>query len=498
MKCALIIPAWSPGDIFPARTAGSQLNYWQPLGLLYVGAALIKAGHEVRFYDGAFLSRAEIIDRIRAWRPGFAGIHSTTFGWREAACTVRAIKDMNAAIFTCVGGPYPIAVQEHCLEDAGESLDAVVTGEGEETAVELVQRLESGQTLDGLQGIVFRRGAEVISNPPRPLKEDLDALPFPARELLGDRSRYLPAPATYRRKPVAVLLTSRGCSRRCIYCSQIDRKRQAGVHGVRFRSVENVMAEITACLAEGYREIKFIDDSFAADYDRALDICREIRARGLDFTWFASACANQVDAVLLKAMKAAGCWAILIGAESGVQRNLNTLRKGITLDQIRGAVKAAKKAGLRVSTPFLFGIPGQTYADALASIDFAIELAPDLANFHALTPFPGTPLYERLQDYGSVSGDLTDYTFQGAAFVPHTLTREQIHDLRQIAFARFYARPSFLVKRLLAIRTVNDCRVALQGARSLFGLWRDRALFRGKRQAPPAPMSEAAGGGDTP
>jgi anaerobic magnesium-protoporphyrin IX monomethyl ester cyclase len=213
-------------------------------------------------------------------------------------------------------------------------------------------------------------------------------------------------------------------------------------------------------------------------------LTQEIKARGLDFTWFASACVNQVDKPLLRAMKEAGCWAILLGAESGVQKNLNTLRKGITLDQTRMAVKAAKEVGLMVSTPFLFGIPGETFEEGLKTIDFAIELNPDLANFHALTAFPGTHLYEHLEQYGHVSGMLNEYTYQGASFVPYSMSREQIHELRQIAFRRFYSRPSFLIRRLLQIRTWKDYQVALSGIKSLFWMWSKKNIFsrRNKEQ----------------
>jgi len=481
MKCALIIPAWTPEEIFPSATANSQINYWQPLGILYLASALLDAGHEVEFLDGAFTSHEQIIDRVREWKPGFAGIYSTAFGWPKAKQTARDIKSADKNIFVCAGGPYPIAAGADCLGDGNGNIDAVVTGEGEETVPELVSRLEAagggGNKLAGIRGVIFRDGDSIITNPPRPLIEDLDRLPFPARHLLGPRARYIPPPGTYRRKPVAVVLTSRGCNRRCIFCFQMDRERKSGNRGVRYRSIGNVMAEIESLLAEGYREIKFIDDSFAADYGRALELAREIIARRLDFTWFASLCVTQVSARLLKTMKAAGCWAVLMGAESGVQRNLNTLRKGATLDQIRKAVRMAKDAGLQVSTPFLFGIPGETIEDGLKTIDFALELDPDLANFHALTPFPGTVLHDYRDDYGAVSGDLTDFTYQGAAFVPATMTRDDIHRLRRRAFRRFYSRPSFLLRRLLGIRTWKDCLAAVWGVKSLFGLWAGRDLF---------------------
>ncbi|MBS1234856.1 MAG: Radical domain protein, partial [Nitrospirae bacterium] len=299
----------------------------------------------------------------------------------------------------------------------------------------------------------------------------------------GDSNKYIPPPATYRRKPVAVLMTSRGCNRRCIYCFQIDKERKSGI---RYRSVENVLSEIEYCMQQGYREIKFIDDTLAADYERAMRLAKEIKARRLDFTWFASACVNQVDKPLLQAFRDAGCWAILFGAESGVQKNLNTIRKGTTLEQIRMAVKAAQEVGLKVSTPFLFGIPGETFEEGLQTIDFAIDLNPDMANFHAITPFPGTYLYDNLEKYGTMSDELSDFTYQGAAFIPYTMTREEILKLRQIAFKRFYSRPSFILKKLLELRTPHDFAIAMKSLRSLFWLWTKSDLFSKKDREPPA------------
>ncbi|UCH53606.1 MAG: cobalamin-dependent protein [Pseudomonadota bacterium] len=497
MRCALIIPAWQREEIFARETKGSQINYWQPLGILYVAAMLRQVGHEVRFYNGAFLTHAEIMQQIGEFKPRFAGIYSTTFGWPKALMTATELKRLDAGMFTCAGGPYPIAMQERCLADCVD-VDAVCTGEGELTVPELVAHLESGRALDGVLGIAFRRDGEIRKNPPRPLIEDLDTLPFPARDLLHDPWSYQPPPGTYRHLPVTVLMTARGCDRNCLFCFQIDRKRRAGTRGVRFRSVDSVLAEIEHCLKLGYREIKILDDTLAADYDRALAIAREIKRRRLDFTWFASACVNQVDEPLLTAFREAGCWAILLGGESGVQKNLNTLRKGSTLEQIRAAVRAAKRAGLRVSMPFLFGIPGETYEEGLQTIDFALSLDLDLANFHAITPFPGTDLYDQAGKYGTISRDKRDFTYQSAAFVPYSMSRQQLHELRQLAFRRFYSRPVYLLRQLLRLRTVGDVRAAAFGVRSLFWLWARRGLFRRSRDRRMATPAAHGAAPDTP
>ncbi len=475
MKCALIIPAWVPEDIFSSKTAGSQINYWQPLGTLYVASSLLASGHDVKFLNGAFMTHEEILKDVKEYNPDFVGIYSTTFGWPKAKKTASDIKKIRKGIFICAGGPYPVAMQEQCLHDTGaEGIDAVVTGEGEITVPEILDKIVRGNGLDSVQGVVYRKGETTIKNPPRPLINELDSIPFPARGLLGNKNLYIPPPATYRRKPVAVIITSRGCNRRCIFCFQIDRERKSGI---RYRSVKNVMEEIQLCLNQGFREIKFIDDTLAADYDRAMGIAREIKARKLDFTWFASACVNQIDKPLLQAFKDAGCWAILFGAESGVQKNLNTIRKGITLEQTRNAVKYAKEAGIRVFTPFMFGIPGETFEDGLKTIDFACELNPDVANFHAITPFPGTDLYNNIAEFGAISDDLTDFTYQGAAFIPHTMTRDTIQRLRSIAFRRFYSRPGFLLRRFLGIRNLNDLKASAKGLKSLLHLWIRSNLF---------------------
>ena len=477
MKVALIIPSWHAEEIFSSRTSPSQINYWQPVGTLSVAASLREHGHEVSFQNGAFLSHHELIKKTEDFVPAVVGLYATAFSWDKAVATAAVLRRRFPDTFFVVGGPYPISMPEACLADA-PAIDAVVTGEGEETMVELLDLLRKRAPLDQCRGLCFRHGGAIVRTPDRPLIRDLDSLPFPARDLIGEPDHYLPPPAAFRRSPVAVVLTSRGCDRKCIYCFQLDKSRKSGV---RYRSVASVLEEVEDCLAMGYREIKFIDDTLAADYQRAMELAAGIRARNLDFTWFASACVNQVDYPLLRAFKKAGCWAILMGVESGVQKNLNTLRKGITLAQAEKAVAAAKRAGLVVFNTFVFGIPGETVAQAEKTIDFACRLNPDFASFHALTPFPGTLLHDMAKDHGTLADDLRDYTYQGAAFVPHTMTGKDIHSLRQRAYRRFYSRPGYLLRRAVGIRTLHELKTAGQSLKTLCWLWIKPEIFS-KRQ----------------
>lgn len=474
----VILPSWKADDIYPSKLAKSAISYQHPLGLLYIATCIQEAGHEVQLVDGAFWTHSEVIDKVREFKPGFVGVSANASMWTKAMKTAEDIKAIDPSIHVTAAGPFPSAVEEKCLELC-EHLDSIIIGEGEVTAPELIAKLEKSESLNGVTGVAYRAAdGSIIKNEPRPLLDDLDLIPIPRRELLGDFDKYESPPGSYKEKPIAIVMTSRGCKARCIYCFQMKGERR-----IRFRSVENVMDEIEELVnIYGFREIRFLDETFTADRERALDIFRQIKERKLKFSFYVSSRVNTVDLELLREMKKAGCWAILYGAESGVQKNLNTMKKGINLDQTRAAVKAAKKAGLKVYTPFIIGIPGETCEEALQTIDFAIELDPHYANFHSMTPFPGTELYENIEEYGTMSGNTDDYTFEGGAFVPYTMTREQIDELRTLAFRRFYSRPGFIIRRVFEVRSWYDFRTVLRGATSFFWLWAKRDSLAVKKE----------------
>jgi len=479
MRCVLLMPAWEVTEIYPPGTVRNQVSFQHPDGILYVAGYLKKEGHEVRVLDGAFKTNSEILKEIEKFDPGYVGIHSNTPLWNKAKNTATDIKKLNSDIFVSVGGPFPIAHREKCLEEC-EAIDGVDIGEGELTSAEVMGRLAKKEELDGVLGIVYRKkNGEIIKNPPRPLIQDLDSIPFPAIELLEHKEKYVSPPGTYRRKPIINVHSSRGCVNDCIFCFQISRNVEPRwTRKIRYRSHENVVNEIEQRVRQfGYKEVRFLDDNFIADHNRVSKVCDEIRRRKLDITWFCSSRVNLVSPEILKEMRAAGCWAILYGIESGVQKNLDTLKKRITLEEIRDGVRWAKEAGIKVYTPFIFGIPGETFEEGMQSIDFAIELDPYIANFNTLVPLPGTELYDNIDQYGKWEGDTDRATFQHASFVPDTMTKDEIVRLREIAFKKFYSRPRYMMNRVLGIRSFDDVSMVLKGAATLFNLFTSKNTF---------------------
>ena len=149
--------------------------------------------------------------------------------------------------------------------------------------------------------------------------------------------------------------------------------------------------------------------------------------RKYDITFYCSVRVDNIDKRLLYLMKRAGFWGVMFGVESGNQQDLDMLGKGATVEQNRQAVRWAHEVGLMTVTPIIFGIPGQTFEMGLNSIKFVLDIGSDIVNFHALTPMPGAELYENVDKYGYLAThDLSEYTFEGIAFVPFTMTREQI------------------------------------------------------------------------
>lgn len=463
MRIVLAMPPWSVDDFFTGDLGDDVGGAWHPYSILQLGACLEKAGYEVHILDGGLLNRKQFLAAIARIHPDLVGFYTTVFLWYSARDTSMILKDLYPELKIVIGGPIATTMKQKLLDEC-PAVDYLCVGEGEELIVELAKAIESKQNdLSIVNGLLWRKDNQVMENPPRCVVMDLDALPFAARHLINVRD-YRPPLGTYKRLPAVYLFTSRGCNGGCIFCWQNKRDQT-----IRYRSAESVLEEIDQCYKDFHiKEIRFFDDNFTYDYDRAMKVFEGLVKRRYNLTLYCSARVDNVDKRLLAHMKRAGFWGVMFGVESGNQADLDMLGKGVTVEQNRQAVKWAHDVGLMTVTPIIFGIPGQTFEMGINSVKFVLDVGSDIVNFHALTPMPGAELYENIDKYGYLAThDLNEYTFEGIAFVPFTMTRQEIEKLRSTAFRMFYTNPKTIIKYLSRLKNRTDFEVMHRGVSAM-------------------------------
>ena len=368
-------------------------NPLPPLSLTYLAGALEREGVDVQIMDFlvARYHPQKLRRKLAEYRPQLVGVTCVTMNSGLATKILRVCKDFDPNITTVIGGPHASFTPDETLRRA-PWVDVIVIGEGETTLVELCHQVASAGDYGRVAGIAFADEGRVVKTAPRPLLEDLDQLPLPARHLLPlARYQALGVPCT--------VTTSRGCPYGCIFCSA----HQMFGRKVHFRSPGLVVDEIEMLHRDfGFRQINIVDDTFTVNHDHAGQVCEEILKRDLNISWSTYARVDNVTGDLMTLMRRAGCETVLFGIESSDENILKTIRKGITPEDIRRGVKIACGAGFRVLTSFIFGLPGETPDSVRNTMAFADELNKNYGAeyaFHVLAPMPGTELYERAADY---------------------------------------------------------------------------------------------------
>jgi anaerobic magnesium-protoporphyrin IX monomethyl ester cyclase len=407
MRVAVIAPPY-PLEEAPAP----------PLGVTYVAAAFAAAGAEVKILD-YIVSRytpEKLKAELDAFKPDAVGATSVTLNFYGAADIVRTAKRHNPDIVTMMGGPHVSFDAENTLT-AYPEIDLIVRGEGEQTIAELTPRLKDRDAWAGIKGITFRQNGRLVETAQRAFIDDIDTLPLPARHLLP-LSRY--QALGY---PISII-TSRGCPYSCIFCQG---RRMVGKK-VRKRSAERIVDEIEQILSYGINRINVADDLFASDKAKVMEVCGEIQKRGLSFTWSAFARVNTVDRETLQIMKDTGCDSVSFGVESGNPEMLKRIRKNITLDQVRQAVRLCNEVGMLAHTSFVVGLPGESMETLEETKRFAGSLG-SLYGYHFLAPFPGTTVREEVDRYDLeiLTHDWSRYDANSAIVRTSSLSPEQIN-----------------------------------------------------------------------
>lgn len=432
-----------------------------PLGIAYLAAVLRQAGHEVGLLDANVEKDAlrAIRSRLETLRPDIVGISVVSQLYRTSMKIAAMAKEALPGVIVILGGSHPTIYPE--IAAAEGNVDYAVYGEGEDTVVELAAALAGDGNVRDILGIAYKDDGRVIVNPPRPLIEDLDRLPFPAYDLLP-AGRYAPPQAT--RPPFMGMITSRGCAYRCVFCDA--RVVMGGRY--RFHSPERTLAEVKYLVRTlGVREIMFKDSEFVQNRARTERLCELLAEARLPVRWLCNGRVGRMDPALMKKMKDAGCELVMFGVESGDDGVLRRLNKGFVVDQVRRTFRDAKAAGLKTSANFLIGNPGETADNVRMSIRLAREIGTDFAYFDYLFPYPGTDLYRTARAEGWIPEDF-DPSSVPVFRSPMNATRMDSGELPRLmrrAYRSFYFRPRFVAGRVWTLNPViwrNNFRSALK------------------------------------
>ena len=436
----------------PAITKSGALFY--PLWLIYAALYSKKGGHTIRFLDAPAkqINEMESLEKIECEdnKRALFVLDTSTPSIKSDVAFGERLKQLYPKSYVILVGTHPSACAEETL-GYSSAIDAIAIGEYDCIIKELADTLERGEDVRGVRGLCLREKEKYIRTSVMPPLKNLDELPFASqfiKEYL-DEKNYFFAAATY---PSIQIFTGRGCPFRCNFC--VYPQTMHG-HAFRARSAENVVAEFEYIAANfpDVKEVVIEDDTFTANKKRVLDICRLLIDKGLNkrLKWLCNARVD-LDLETMKAMKKAGCRLIIPGIESGSQQILDNIKKGTKVEQFYEYVANAKKAGLLIHACYMVGNEGETKDTMKETLQLALRLNTDTAQFFPLIPYPGTEAYQWAKSNNYIETDyakycLPDGTHNTVLSTPE-LTAEDMVAFCNMARKRYYLRISYILHRL--------------------------------------------------
>jgi radical SAM superfamily enzyme YgiQ (UPF0313 family) len=432
------------------QTKSSWAALWMPLSLCYISAVLRKEGHDIKLIDciAEKMGEGKFLGSARKFMPDLVVLNTAIPSIRGDMKTADAIKKILPATKIIIVGMFSSLYEKECLKDFPQ-VDFAIMDEPEWAVSDLASVISEKKPLEQVGGLIFRKGEEIVVNERQNLWENnLDELPFPARDLLKNDAYRLPTNG----KRFTLLSVGRGCSEKCIYCV-------ANLYyGKRFRkrSVESVISEIEECIEKyDIQNFLFWGESFTTDPEYGEAICDEIIKRNIEITWSSTSRVDTLNKTLLDKMKKAGCILLGLGIESYNQDVLNRARKRITVEQIDAAVNMVRNAGIKSMGHFVFGLPGDTRESALKTIDFACKNV-TFAQFYCAIPYPKTEFGKIAAEQNRITDtDYTQFELTRSVTGNENLTPRDIKKIRDYAYRRFYFRPKMIIRTLREIESVG-------------------------------------------
>ena len=405
-------------------------NRYVPLGLTYLAAVLRDNGHKVQIYDAdANVDKSSRMDysdleskypeylkgvndlshpiwndlrkTLKDIKPDLVGINLFTTKLAAGFRTAQITKEILHDIPVVIGGPHPSVNADEALR-ISPFVDYAIRGEGERAFLQLVEALEHKKPYSEIKGLSYKQDRQVRHNPDVSFIDDLDRIPYPAKDLLINSD-------SYTSEDMGLIMTGRGCPYSCTFCSSSGVWKKIA----RFRTIENVIGEVKEIQSKyNTSQFSFKDDTFTVKRKRVFEFCKAIKKNNLKINWECNARVNLIDKEMLSEMKSAGCNSIKVGIESGSDRILSeVMNKGINVSTIKHAAKVLHASGIHWTGYFLMGIPTETKSEMLQTLALMQEIKPDFASLSVLEPYPGTKMYDMGVSKGYLTNDhtLNDY-----------------------------------------------------------------------------------------
>jgi len=377
--------------------------HWFPQGIAYVAAALRQAGHEVVIYnqDLHHYPDEHLTDFLDSSPFDVVGVSIIAgyYQYRRLLAISEAVNRSQRRPFYLIGGHGPAPEPEYFLRKTGA--DAVVIGEGEETAVDFLDALSQGRSLSEVAGLAFREGERVTINPRRPLVPEIDRLPWPAYDLFPlEYYRLLRMPHCNNADFVLPVLSGRGCTFKCTFCYRMD-------EGFRPRSNQSIIEEIRFLQKDyGLTYAAFSDELLMSSVERTVSLCEDFIRAELDIKWDCNGRLNYARPKILELMKRAGCTFINYGIEAVDDTVLKNMRKALTVRQIIQGIEATLAAGISPGLNIIFGNLGDNLETLNKGVEFLLKYddGAQMRTIRPVTPYPGSELYYYAIEQGLLSG----------------------------------------------------------------------------------------------
>ena len=461
MRVLLINPTSDHEIRGPHPLRANDMGVFPHLGLMYIAGVLNQDDEfEVKLMDMNVdqCSLKDLISLIQRFESRIIGLTSYTDCLYDIKLIIEEIRRLSRDIFICLGGPHVEVYPNETLEVF--PIDCIIRGDGEYAFRELCRRIRDGQSWHDVGGVGCRESGATKLNQPLQV-ENLDTLPFPMREL-SSMSRI--RSTVSRGGAITSICSSRGCPMPCTFCNSPYKK-------YRLRSPESVTSEIRDCYDRfGIREFYFFDDLFNITKNRLVAVIEAILKLPFRIKWSFRGRIDQLDESLIIKCRNAGCNRIHFGVEAGTDRIQALYRKGLDLKEVQRIFYICRRAGIETVANFIIGAPTETKEEIFETFRFADKLDPTFVEFHVLVPYPYTQIYQEMLSTGIIEKDVwVEYARNPyPGFQPplcrDTLTPDELYDLLNKAYRRFYFRPRYILKQFVNLENFTDLRKKAWGA----------------------------------